>query len=82
MTLKEWAWNIAIGADQFGSSACRGSTCLTVSARAATGRADGKARWIWLCNFLEFVNPGHIQRAIDDNRARLLEALHQLERAA
>jgi hypothetical protein len=79
MNLMQWVGNVVIGVDQCGSAVCRGSTCLTLSARAATGRRDGRRAWIVLCWFLERIDHGHIPRAVDNNRARLRAALKELE---
>jgi hypothetical protein len=79
MKLREWLSNIVISHDSNWNAYTFGSPVLTMSARAATGRRDGKRQWIALCALLEFVDHGHVQRAVENNRRRLQAALRELE---
>jgi hypothetical protein len=79
MHMRAWLTGIVIAVDGLGNAIANGSPCLTLSARAATARRDGRTWGRVLCAALEVINPGHIPRAVMNNRARLLAAITELD---
>lgn len=61
------AWRIAIGYDQLGNVAANGDEDETISSRAGKARRKGKRWGCVLCKLLEKIDPGHCDRAIEED---------------
>lgn len=63
--MRRYFFNILIGADQFLNALLGGDPDETISSRAAK-RAD-QSGWKQLCRFLEWIDPGHTSRALEED---------------
>ena len=70
--MKKWLFNVFIGLDQFANTLILGAPDETISSRC--GRGYGK-KWYWtkLGNCLNWLQPNHIQMAVESERERLHE---------
>lgn len=62
------AWTLAVAFDQLMNAATGGDMDETISSRAARGDEAGLKRWSALCRLLDWVDPGHCQRALQSER--------------
>ena len=67
-----YVMNLLIAMDQFWNAFMGGMPDETISSRC--GRGSGK-RWYWtlLGRILDFIQPGHIEKALESDRERLHE---------
>lgn len=63
--LSRWVWNVLIALDQLGNAILFGDPDETISSRAAKNMHV----WGWrqLGRFLEFIDPGHLDRVREDD---------------
>lgn len=67
--LKRGAFNVLVSLDQLGNTIAGGDPDETISSRA--GKNNGKARWAtWLCKLLNFLDPGHCDKAIEPDEGK------------
>lgn len=67
--MKGYVYRVLIGLDQFGNTLLNGAPDETISSRA--GRRREKWYWKPVVGFLEWLSPGHCDRAIQTERRRL-----------
>lgn len=63
--LKRYFWNVLIAIDQLGNALTGGDPDETISSRAA--KRTHVLGWRVLGNFLEAIDPGHLERAREDD---------------
>lgn len=61
--LGHWVENVAISVDMLGNALAGGTLRQTISKRAALARDRGRAWGCVLCGLLDWLNPGHCDRA-------------------
>lgn len=61
--MRRYFWNLLIAIDQLANAIMLGDQDETISSRAAK-RAD-QAGWRHLCHILEWIDPGHLKRALE-----------------
>ena len=66
--LRKYIWNILVSIDQFINTLLGGDPDETISSRCAKNRN----RWPWkpLAWFLEWLSPGHLERAEEDDEGK------------
>ena len=63
--LRRWFWNVLIALDQVGNALVMGDPDETISSRAAKARANGRPWGCVLCKVLDWVQPGHCDKALE-----------------
>ena len=66
--MKQYIWNILIAIDQLGNTLIGGDPDETISSNAAKNQHILVFRWLaW---FLELIDSGHMQRAIESDEGK------------
>lgn len=63
--LKKYLWNLLIAIDQLANAVLAGDPDETISSRAA--KRPHAIAWRLLARFLEWIDPGHMARAIEED---------------
>lgn len=72
-TAPDRAWKIALAVDEAGNVAGNGQLGQTISARAAQARNEGRRWGCVLCRWLDRLDAGHCDRALEDAEQNLKE---------
>lgn len=75
-----WAEKVLIALDAGVNRVLGGYADMTISARAYTGRADGKRGWKLLADALDRIQPNHCYNALVSDIDRALAAARDLSR--
>lgn len=60
--------NVLIAIDQGGNALLGGDPDETISSRAAKGQ--DKWYWRWLGKFLEWIDPGHLEKSLEEDEGK------------
>lgn len=66
--MRRYLFNILISLDQFGNVLIGGDPDETISSRAAKGQH--KWYWRYLGYFLEFFDPGHLEKSLEADEGK------------
>lgn len=64
--------NISLGWDQLLNTYLLGYADETISSRSYKGRYAGKWYWTLVADALDFIDPGHAKRALEEDEGRPL----------
>lgn len=65
------AWTLAVAHDQLANVAFGGNEDETISSRAGRGARKGIRKWCILCRFLDWFDPNHCEKSIEDHSCHL-----------
>ena len=78
--MRSYVVRVLIAADLFANVLIRGRFGETISARAWTAKRDGRTWGRIAVAVLDWLQPGHCENAADEDIARALGAVRDLER--
>lgn len=68
-----YLWKVLVALDQLVNTVLGGEPDETISSRAGKAKLRGKRWGCLLCNFLDWFDGGHCEKAIEPDEGRRLE---------